>query len=82
MIKIKGLSRQLDDVIVTIEFDDYEGNLHEVTYTVKAAVLKDMTLDEIKQKVKDKIAIERMNLIEEKLRQKLEGIIGIDLEAS
>ena len=81
MIRIKDLARQLDTAIITIEFDDYDGNLHEVSYEVPASVLKDMTIDEIKAKVKDKVAIERMNLVEAELRTKLEILLGMDLEA-
>ena len=43
--------------------------------------MKDMTIDEIKAKVKDKVAIERMNLVEAELRTKLESLLGMDLEA-
>jgi len=81
MIRIKDFARQLDTAIITVEFDDYDGNLHQVTYEVPAVVLKDMTEDEIKAKVKDRIAIERMNLVEAELRKKIESLLGVDLEA-
>ena len=81
MIRIKSFARQLDTAIITVEFDDYDGNLHETTYEAPALVLKDMTEDEIKAKVKDKIAIERMNLVEAELRKKIESLLGVDLEA-
>jgi len=81
MIRIKDFARQLDTAIITVEFDDYDGNLHEVSYEVSASALKDMTEDEIKAKVKDKVAVERMNLVEAELRKKIESLIGVDLEA-
>ena len=81
MIRIKDFARQLDTAIITVEFDDYDGNLHEVSYEVPASALKDMTEDEIKAKVKDKVAVERMNLVEAELRKKIESLIGVDLEA-
>jgi len=81
VIRIKDFARQLDTAIITVEFDDYDGNLHEVSYEVPASALKDMTEDEIKAKVKDKVAVERMNLVEAELRKKIESLIGVDLEA-
>ena len=81
MIQIKDFARQLDTAIIKVEFDDYDGNLHQVTYEVPASVLKNMTEDEIKAKVKDKVAVERMNLVEAELRTKIESLLGIDLEA-
>jgi len=81
MIRIKSLARELDAAVITIEFDDSDGNLHEITHKVSASLLNNMTEEEIKRKIKNVVAIKRMNLIETSLREKLEKMMGVDLEA-
>ena len=81
MIRIKSLARELDTAVITIEFDDSDGNLHEITHKMPASLLNNMTKEEIKEKIKNAVAIKRMNLIETSLREKLEKIMNVDLES-
>mgnify|MGYP000480480355 CR=1 FL=1 len=80
MIRIKDISRELDEVIATIEFD-WQGETHELTMRVKADVLLGMSKEDIVDTIKKRVARERMNLAEDDIKELLGDLIGVDLEA-
>jgi len=75
------ISRELDTIVMTIRFDDLEGNIREETKKVKASTLLDMTEEEIVDAVKNFVANRRLSLAEDRIKEKLSGLIDVDLEA-
>mgnify|MGYP000498172102 CR=1 FL=1 len=75
------ISRELDTIVMTIRFDDLEGNIREETKKVKASTLLNMTEEEIVDAVKNFVANRRLSLAEDRIKEKLSGLIDVDLEA-
>lgn len=80
MIKILNFSRQANNIIVNIEFDDLDGEVVTTTKSVKAKILLNMSEQEIKDGIVKRVAIVRTNRIEARITTLLQPLIGVDLE--
>jgi len=79
MIRIKSVARELDEVILTVEFD-WQGETHELTMRVKADILLGLTKEQVVKAIKNRVARERMSLAEPEVRKFLKDIMNVDLE--
>jgi len=80
MIRIKSVARELDEVVLTVEFD-WQGETHELTMRVKADVLLGLTKEQVVKAIKNRVARERMSLADPEIQEHLKDIMEVDLEA-
>jgi len=80
MIKLVSIGREMDYVVLTVEFD-FQGEYYSLTDRVKVDTLLGMSKEDIVDAIKKRVARERMNLAEDDIKELLGDLIGVDLEA-
>jgi len=79
MIKLVSIGREMDYVVLTVEFD-FQGEYYSLTDRVKVDTLLGMSKEDIVNAIKKRVARERMSLAEDEIKKMLNDLIDVDLE--
>lgn len=80
MIKITGVAKQMDNAVVTVVFDDFNGEEQEVTRSFPIAQALQATHKQIREFILDKVKTARAHQAETALTEKFAPLLNVDIE--
>lgn len=79
MIKVKRIGYQQDNVVTEVEYD-LDSEIYGFTVYAKVLQVAKMTVDEIKDYIRGKVAAERTSKVKQLVDSKLVPLIDVDIE--